>query len=208
MAAHSRDGAIHFVCMDWRHLFELLTAGRSVYSELKNLCVWTKTNGGMGSLYRSQHEFVVVFKKGSAPHINNVDLGRHGRNRTNVWAYAGMNSFRRRARRGACHASDREAGRARRGRHPRLLEAGWHRARRLRGATTLIAAERTGRRGFGLELEPRYVDVRYAASATSPASSRCTWKADSPSRRLSPERGPPEKFTNGQNGVGDRLRYP
>ena len=87
------DGAIHFVCMDWRHLFELLTAGRSVYSELKNLCVWTKTNGGMGSLYRSQHELVAVFKKGSAAHINNVELGRHGRNRTNVWAYAGMNSF-------------------------------------------------------------------------------------------------------------------
>ena len=66
LAAHSREGAIHFVCMDWRHLFELLTAGRSVYNELKNLCVWTKTNGGMGSLYRSQHELVAVFKKGSA----------------------------------------------------------------------------------------------------------------------------------------------
>ena len=79
--------------MDWRHLFELLTVGRRVYSELKNLCVWTKTNGGMGSLYRSQHELVAVFKKGSAAHINNVELGRHGRYRTNVWAYAGMNSF-------------------------------------------------------------------------------------------------------------------
>ena len=93
LAAHSRDGSIHFVCMDWRHLFELLTAGRSVYSELKNLCVWTKTNGGMGGFYRSQHELVAVFKKGTAAHINNVELGRHGRNRTNVWAYAGMNSF-------------------------------------------------------------------------------------------------------------------
>ena len=93
IAAHSREGAIAFVCMDWRHLFGLLTVGRRVYSELKNLCVWTKTNGGMGSLYRSQHEIVAVFKKGSARHINNVELGRHGRYRTNVWAYAGMNSF-------------------------------------------------------------------------------------------------------------------
>ena len=93
MAAHSTDGAIHFVCMDWGHLYELLTAGRSVYSELKNICVWNKTNGGMGSLYRSKHELVAVFKAGTAPHINNVELGRHGRYRSNVWDYAGVNSF-------------------------------------------------------------------------------------------------------------------
>jgi len=84
MAAHSRDGAIQFVCMDWRHIYELLTAARTVYDEFKNLCVWAKTNGGMGSLYRAQHELVGVFKKGSAAHINNVELGRHGRNRTNL----------------------------------------------------------------------------------------------------------------------------
>ena len=60
----------------WRHLYELLTAGRNVYSELKNLCVWAKTNGGMGSLYRSRHELIAVYKHGSAPHINNVELGR------------------------------------------------------------------------------------------------------------------------------------
>jgi len=84
LSVASVDGAIHFVCMDWRHLFELLTAGRSVYSELKNLCVWAKTNGGMGSLYRSRHELIAVYKHGSAPHINNVELGRFGRNRTNV----------------------------------------------------------------------------------------------------------------------------
>ena len=93
LVANSVDGAIHFQCMDWRHAKEMLAAGEAAYSELKNICVWAKTNGGMGSLYRSQHELVFVFKAGSAPHINNVELGKHGRNRTNVWAYAGVNSF-------------------------------------------------------------------------------------------------------------------
>ena len=93
LAEHSRDGSIHYVCMDWRHLGEVLAAGQSVYSELKNLCVWSKTNGGMGSLYRSRHELVFVFKHGAAPHINNIELGRYGRNRTNVWDYAGVNAF-------------------------------------------------------------------------------------------------------------------
>ena len=160
MAAHSRDGAIHFICMDWRHVLELLTAGRSVYSELKNLCVWTKSNGGMGSLYRSQHELVVIFKAGSAPHINNVELGRHGRNRTNVWAYPGMNSF----------GAERDNALAM---HPTvkpvaLVEDAILDVSRRGGVvldafvgsgTTLIAAERAGRRAFGLELEPHYVDV-------------------------------------------------
>src|SRR5687768_9694942 len=79
--------------MDWRHVDEILQAGRKAYSELKNICVWAKTNGGMGSLYRSQHEFVFVFKSGTEPHINNVELGKHGRYRTNVWSYPGVNSF-------------------------------------------------------------------------------------------------------------------
>ncbi|MEM9717097.1 MAG: site-specific DNA-methyltransferase, partial [Pseudomonadota bacterium] len=93
LVAYSADGSMHFQCMDWRHLGEMLRAGRDTYDELKNLCVWTKTNGGMGSLYRSQHELVFVFKSGSGPHINNVELGKHGRNRTNVWTYPGVNSF-------------------------------------------------------------------------------------------------------------------
>jgi hypothetical protein len=160
MAGYCRDGAIHFVCMDWRHLFELLTAGRSVYSALLNLCIWAKSNAGMGSLYRSQHELVAVFKKGSASHINNVELGRHGRNRTNVWSYAGMNSF----------GPDRDEALAM---HPTvkpvalvedcILDCSNRGSIVLDGfvgsGTTLIAAERTGRRAFGLELEPRYVDV-------------------------------------------------
>lgn len=160
MAAYSADGAIHFICIDWRHLFELLTAGRGVYPELKNVCVWAKTNAGMGSLYRSQHELVAVFKKGTAPHINNVELGRHGRNRTNVWAYAGMNSF----------GAERDEALAL---HPTvkpvaLVEDAILDCSRRSGivldafagsGTTLVAAERAGRRGFGMELEPRFVDV-------------------------------------------------
>ena len=96
LAAFSADGSIHYLCMDWRHLEELLTAGQSVYSELKNLCVWVKDNAGMGSLYRSQHELVFVFKRGSQGHRNNVQLGRFGRNRSNIWRYPGAGSFARR----------------------------------------------------------------------------------------------------------------
>jgi hypothetical protein len=160
IAAYSRDGAVAFVCMDWRHIVDLLAAGLGVYDQLLNICVWVKTNGGMGSLYRSQYEVVVVFKKGSAPHINNVELGRYGRNRTNVWTYAGMNSF----------GSERdEALRM----HPTVKPVAMVRDAILdcsnRGGivldafvgsgTTLIAAHQVGRRGFGLEIEPRYVDV-------------------------------------------------
>jgi DNA methylase len=79
LADFSTNGSIHFICMDWRHIRELLDATEDPYSELKNLCFWAKTNAGMGSLYRSQHELIFVFKKGTAPHINNVELGRFGR---------------------------------------------------------------------------------------------------------------------------------
>ncbi len=157
---HSADGAMHFWCMDWRHLSELFAAGRSNYSECKNLCVWNKTNAGMGSLYRSQHELVLVFKVGKAPHINNVQLGRNGRHRTNVWTYPGQTSF----------------GGGPQGKlvlHPTVkpvaLVADAIRDCSNRGAitldpfggsgTTLIAAERTGRKARLIEMEPRYVDV-------------------------------------------------
>jgi hypothetical protein len=95
LAAFSTDGAIHSICIDWRHIEELLAAGHDAFSELKNLCVWVKDNGGMGSLYRSQHELVFVFKHGGSGHCNNVQLGRFGRNRSNVWRYPGVNSFAR-----------------------------------------------------------------------------------------------------------------
>lgn len=87
---YSIDGSIHYQCMDWRHVSEMLDAGSEVYSSLKNICVWDKGTGGMGSLYRSQHEFIFVFKKGIKPHINNLELDVHGRYRTNVWKYKGM----------------------------------------------------------------------------------------------------------------------
>ncbi len=89
-----RDGAIAYVCMDWRHLGEVIEAGKTAFSELKNICVWAKTNGGMGIFYRSQHEMVLVWKIGTAPHTNTFGLGDKGRYRTNVWSYAGVNTFK------------------------------------------------------------------------------------------------------------------
>lgn len=160
LAAVSCDGALHYVCMDWRHLGELTTAGGRVYSELKNLCVWNKTNGGMGSMYRSKHELVFVFKCGRAAHVNNVELGRFGRYRSNVWDYPGVNTWRKgRTRDLADHPTVK----------PILLVADAIQDASNRGdividgfggsGTTLIAAERIGRRARLVEIEPRYVDV-------------------------------------------------
>ena len=95
LAAHSHPGSIHFICMDWRHVSEIMAAGNQAYSDFKNICVWVKDKGGMGSLYRSQHELVFVFKHGTAPHRNNVELGKYGRYRTNVWNYPGANTLSR-----------------------------------------------------------------------------------------------------------------
>jgi DNA modification methylase len=162
LAAHSTDGAIHFVCMDWRHMGELLTAGRAAYSELKNVCVWTKHNAGMGSLYRSQHELVFVFKHGTAPHRNNVQLGQYGRHRSNVWRYRGANSFGQGTDEGnllALHPTVKPVALVEdaildcSARGDIVLDAF------LGGGTTVIAAERTGRRCYGLELDARYVDT-------------------------------------------------
>ncbi len=93
MASHMRDGAIAFVCMDWRHMGEMLAAGNAVFTELKNLVVWNKTNGGMGAFYRSKHELIFVYKLGTAAHTNSFGLGETGRYRTNVWDYAGISSI-------------------------------------------------------------------------------------------------------------------
>ena len=93
VASYSMQPSLHFICMDWRHVCELLSAGDVAYAELKNVCVWIKDNAGMGSLYRSQHEFIFVFKCGTGSHQNNIQLGRFGRSRTNVWHYPGVNSF-------------------------------------------------------------------------------------------------------------------
>jgi hypothetical protein len=93
-ASVSREGALHYVCSDWRHIAELLAAAKPVYEDTINIAVWVKSNAGQGSFYRSQHELVGIFRVGEAPHLNNVELGRHGRSRSNVWHYAGVNSFR------------------------------------------------------------------------------------------------------------------
>lgn len=155
----SVDGAIHFICMDWRGLRTMLAAG-DAYTEFKNLCCWVKAQGGMGSLYRSQHELVAVFKSGTAPHINNVELGRHGRNRSNVWSMPGMNSFQKgRAEKLAMHptvkpvalVADAILDCSKRGGLVLDCFAG--------SGTTLIAAERTGRVAAGMELDAHYADV-------------------------------------------------
>ena len=156
----AQGGAIAFVFMDWRHLHELLASGGAAFTELKNVIVWNKTNAGMGSFYRSQHEFVFAFKAGTAPHINNFGLGAKGRYRSNVWTYAGVNTFRKGRKEDlADHPTVK----------PVLLvaDAILDCSRRngiildgFSGAgTTILAAERTGRRGYGLELDPAYVDV-------------------------------------------------
>lgn len=158
--AVSRGGAVHFVCMDWRHIDVLMTIGRKIYGAMLNLVVWNKTNPGQGSFYRSQHELIGVFRAGAEPHQNNVELGKHGRNRSNVWTYAGVNSF----------GADRDDALAM---HPTVkpvaLVVDAMRDCSSKGdivldpflgsGTTLMAAEKVGRRCFGLEYEPTFVDV-------------------------------------------------
>jgi DNA modification methylase len=158
--ASAKDGAILFVFMDWRHLFELITAGRATGLTLKNLVVWAKDNAGMGTFYRSKHELVLVFKNGDAPHTNTFELGQHGRYRTNIWAYPGVNTFRAgRMDDLAMHPTVK----------PTALVADAIRDVTRRGAivldpfagsgTTIIAAEKTGRHGRAIEYDPAYCDV-------------------------------------------------
>jgi DNA modification methylase len=162
LTAFSADGSLHFICMDWRHIAELLAAGGDVYSELQNLCVWVKDNGGMGSFYRSQHELVFVFRNGRNGHRNNVRLGRFGRNRSNVWHYPRVNSFGRCGEEGnllALHPTVKPVAMVAdaildcSARGDLVLDAF------LGSGTTVIAAERTGRRCYGLELDAGYVDT-------------------------------------------------
>ena len=156
----SHNGSIHYVCMDWRHMGALLAAGEAAFDELKNLCVWNKTNGGMGTFYRSKHELVFVFKKGTAPHINNFGLGDSDRYRTNVWDYAGISSLGSdRAELQAIHPTVK----------PVAMIADAMRDCSDRGGfvldvfggsgSTLIAAQECGRRARLLELDPIYCDT-------------------------------------------------
>lgn len=158
--AFSKDGSLHYIFMDWRHLHQLQTVCDRHYHEQLNLVVWVKNNGGMGSLYRSQHELVVVYKKGTAKHRNNIQLGKYGRNRTNVWNYAGTNSF------GPNRQESLDL-------HPTVKPVDMIADAILDSSvpgdiildpflgsgTMIIAAEKTGRVGYGMELDTQYVDV-------------------------------------------------
>lgn len=161
-AKYSAKGAIHFIFMDWRHAPDLLAAGTSIYSELKNICVWVKDTPGMGSLYRSQHELVFAFKNGKGPHKNNVKLGVHGRNRSNVWSYPGVAAFGRGSDEGRLadlHPTVKPTALV----GDALLDCS---SRGdlvldpfLGSGSTLIAAQRTGRKCCGMEIDPIYVDT-------------------------------------------------
>jgi DNA modification methylase len=162
LEGHSRDGSVHFICMDWRHAAEVLLAGKRVYGALLNLCVWTKDNGGMGSFYRSQHELIFAFRKGKEPHRNNIQLGKFGRNRTNVWRYAGVNTLSKSAGEGnllALHPTVKPVAMI----ADAILDCS------ARGdivldsfsgvGSTILAAEKVGRVCYAIEIDPLYVDA-------------------------------------------------
>ena len=164
LGAHTTPGALIYTFMDWRHAWNMLSAGRAVDLSLLNLCVWSKTNAGMGSFYRSQHELVFVFRNGNESHLNNIQLGRFGRSRTNVWTYPGVNGFGRKGTEDllALHPTVK----------PIALVADAILDCTKRGdivldpfigsGTSILAAERTGRRCFGIEIDPIYVDTAVA----------------------------------------------
>ncbi|PTM40305.1 DNA methyltransferase [Bosea sp. 124] len=163
IAASSQDGALIYSCIDGPHLHEMLNAGYAVFDELKAVITWAKTNAGMGSLYRSQTELIPLWKKGKSPHINNIELGRHGRYRTTLWSYTGANSFSRgRMEDLATHPTVKPCA---------MVMDAIKDASKLNGivldpfggsGTTLIAAAKTKRRGYLMELDPLYVDVAIA----------------------------------------------
>ncbi len=162
LAMNSMNGSLHYLFMDFRHLWELLTAGRLVYGDLKNLIVWAKECGGMGSLYRSQHELILLFKNGKRKHRNNIELGKFGRSRTNLWNYARPTAFGRSGEEAnllALHPTVKPV---------QLIADAMLDASALGdvvldpflgSGTTMIAAERTGRICYGMELDPTYVDT-------------------------------------------------
>jgi DNA methylase len=218
LAEHTVDGSIHQVCMDWRHMWEMLAAGRAVYSELKNLCVWNKANAGMGSFYRSKHELIFVWKNGGTGHINNFELGQHGRNRTNVWDYAGVNSLRAgRLEELAMHPTVK----------PVALVADAIKDCSDRGSlvldpfcgsgTSLIAAERTGRKARSLEIDRPMSTSRCGVGRPTPARLPSLLRQGKPSRQSrssAPPRLPdrpvpkPAALRPGQIGALLRLVIP
>jgi len=166
LAAYSRDGSIHYVFIDWKHVYDVITAGKRHYAEFKNLCIWNKDNAGMGAFYRNKHELICVFKNGSAPHINNFELGQHGRARSNVWDYPAVRTFFKDAETG-----ERRDGLMRLHPTPRpvamLMDIFLDCSKRsdivmepfIGSGTAVLAAEKTGRRCYGIDMEPRYIDL-------------------------------------------------
>lgn len=161
LVKHSKAGSVHSIFMDWKHLPEILTAGQACYSALLNMCVWVKHQAGMGSLYRSQHELVLIYKNGTASHQNNIQLGRFGRHRSNVWQYGGIQAMR--------HSEEGDLL----AKHPTvkptqmIADAILDCSKRndiildpfLGSGTTLLASTRVGRRCYGMELDPQYADT-------------------------------------------------
>jgi DNA modification methylase len=159
LARHSADGSLHFIFMDWRHIGELLAAGRSVYAELKNVCVWVKNHTGMGAFYRSRHELIFVFKNGRSCHRNNILLGKYGRDRTNVWNYPSPRTASDEGNLLAFHPTTKpvrlvaDAILDCSARSEIMLDAF------VGSGTSVIACERVGRCCYGLELDPVYIDT-------------------------------------------------
>lgn len=162
LARNSKDGSVQFVCMDWRHLGELLAAGKQSYGSLLNLCVWAKDKGGMGSLYRSQHELIFVYRNGKSSHRNNVQLGRFGRNRTNVWNYPSANTLSRQGDEGsllALHPTVKPVALVADALLDCSAPGNLVLDSFLGSGSTLLAAQRTGRNCYGIEIDPLYVDT-------------------------------------------------
>lgn len=159
-AAVSRPGAVHFICMDWRHMDDVSSVGGELYGDLLNICVWNKSNAGMGSLYRSKHEMVFVYRVGDAPHSNMVELGRHGRNRTNVWDYPSVNSMAGSRREDlALHPTVKPVAMVADAFQDVTKRAEMVFDMFLGSGTSLIAAERCGRRFRGCDIDPAYIEV-------------------------------------------------
>jgi DNA modification methylase len=154
------DGGIAFVCIDWRHVEQAIRASKLAGLTLKNICVWVKTNGGMGTFYRSRHEFILVLKNGDGPHVNSFGLGDTGRYRTNVWEYPGVNAFgRERLEELAMHPTVKPTALVADAikdcsRRPDLILDPF-----AGSGTTIIAAEKTGRLARAMEIDPHYCDV-------------------------------------------------
>ena len=162
LVRHSKPGSVHFACMDWKHADEILAAGNRAYDALINLCVWAKDKGGMGSFYRSQHELIFVFRNGKACHRNNIQLGKFGRNRTNVWQYPGINTLSRHGEEGnllALHPTVKPVALVADALLDCTRPGGLVLDSFLGSGSTLIASERTGRICHGIELDPLYVDT-------------------------------------------------